>query len=122
DLAHVDELQAVTGVLVADRALDARAFPGALVREAAGDDGLLDLLDAAVAAQRQRAAANHLDAVVLLRVVGGGDDGAAVEVLRGVVGLEDAGIHGGGGAHVRILRPGPLPWAAEVVTASASGR
>jgi hypothetical protein len=76
----------VLGVVVGDGVLlDRRTGAGSLVGEPAGADRLLDLLDAGVARERQGAAADHLDAVVLLRVVGGGDDRAAVEVAAGDV-------------------------------------
>ena len=112
DAAGIDEGEAMVRVLVADRAPDERPLARALVGEAAGGDGLLDLLDAGVAAQRQGPAADHLDAVVLPGIVGGGDHGASVEVLGGHVEIEHVRPHHADVGDVRPLAARALDEAA----------
>ena len=84
DPGRVDEGQAVPRVVLFDGApLGLGARGRGIVGVAPGQEGLLDLLDAGVAGEGERPLAHHLDAVPLLGVVGGGDDGAAVEVVAG---------------------------------------
>ena len=74
---------------------------GASVGVAVGHEPLADLAEPLVARERERSAAHHLDPVPLLRVVRGGDDRAALEVVPGDVvvqhvGRDDADVGDGG--------------------------
>ena len=77
DRARVDDREAALREALQHVALP--ELPGRLGRpELARERAVAHLLDAAVAAQRQRRAAHDLHAVVLLRVVRGGDDQPAL--------------------------------------------
>ena len=92
---------------------------------APGHQPLADLLDARVAGEGERPAPHQLDPVPLLRVVGGGDDGAAVEVVAGHVVVQHVGADDADVGHLRALRARALDEArrrARGRTAGSRGR
>ena len=102
DRARVDEAQ--RGVLELGVDVDVLgAAPAGRVREALGEQPR-DVADAAVAAQRHRAALDELRARVRLRVVRGGAHQPAVELARADEVIEHLGADHPGVEHVRALR------------------
>ena len=103
---RVHEGEAVAGVVLAHHLRAQGARGGRGVRVAAAGDPLADLPDPGVAGEGERPAAHHLDPVPLLRVVGGGDDRAPVEVVAPDVVVEHVGADDADVGDRRALRAG----------------
>ena len=106
DLAGVDEGERVGAVLVPDVDLLERAAARAVAE--AGLDLAPDVADPGVAGERERALADQLDSGVGLRVVGGGDHRAAVELARPDQVVEHLGRDHAGVEHGRPLDDHPV--------------
>ena len=108
DRRRVDEARATVCVeLRVEVDLLDRAFAGSSSRQA-GLDQAADVLDAAVAGQRDRALAHELRAGVGLRVVRGGAHQPAVELARADEVVEHLGADLAGVEHVRALGQQPV--------------
>jgi hypothetical protein len=103
DDRRVDEGQHLLDVLRQDVVGPHRARRRRRRRQPVGGDHVADVADAGIAAERGGAFPDHLDAVVLLRVVRGGDLRAALEVV-----LDDRVIQHVGAEHAVVDHVRPL--------------
>jgi hypothetical protein len=93
DDRRIDETQHLPDVVVQHLLLRQAARLVGFRRQPAGGDHVADVADAGVAAERERLAPHHLDAVVFLRVVRRGDLGAAVEAVARHRVIHHVGAH-----------------------------